>query len=232
MLEIGSDVEGRMLLHLASLGVERVVGVNPDEEIWRDRGTDEIELGPRVSLRNADARSLPFDAATFDAVFSVAALEHVHEIPAGARRDAPRAAAGGILYAAFGPIWSGRRGHHLRARVGEFEARHFRPETNPLPDFSHLLLTRDEMRAALDGRCAPQLTEPIVAWAFDDPGINRLFHHDYLKIFRASAFELVALGAEADPVDPQLRALLEFRYPKERRFDVTNAEVVLRKTRA
>jgi hypothetical protein len=85
------------------------------------------------------------------------------------------------------------------------------------------------MRASLHERVEAECVEPIVSWLFDDPGINRLLHHEYLEAFAASGFEIVKLGAERDPVDEQLLRILGFRYPKESAFDVTNAEVTLRR---
>ena len=135
----------------------------------------------------------------------------------------------GAVYSLFGPIWSGCRGHHIRVALEDVSFRHFVPESNPLPDYCHLLLGRDELGSALADRVAAHAIEPIVSWVFDDPGINRLFYHQYLELFEASAFALESLRVETDPLGEQLSRILRFRYPRETRFDVTNAEVLLRK---
>jgi SAM-dependent methyltransferase len=229
VLEIGSDVDGKVLRRLASLGVAEAAGVNPAEEIWSGREGGRLVLGERAVLHQADARALPFDDTSFDALFSVATFEHILEFPKALAEMHRVLRPGGILYSHFGPIWSGCRGHHLRVRVGAREFRHFRPEANPLPDFCHLLMSREELRDALHDRVDGDCIEPIADWVFDDSGINRLFHCEYLENFAASPFELLSLRPERDPIDPQLARILRFRYSREREFAVTNVEVRLRK---
>jgi ubiquinone/menaquinone biosynthesis C-methylase UbiE len=230
VLEIGSDPNGRVLRQLSKWGVSKAVGVNPAEEIWASSGTDH-QVTEQATLRRADARSLPFDDASFDAIFSVATFEHILDLPKALAEMHRVLRPGGSLYANFGPIWSGCRGHHIRVQVGEREFRHFRPESNPLPDYCHLLMTRRELREALTDRLAVPYVEPIVTWVFDDPGINRWFHHQYLQAFSESPFNVVSVRSERDRLDGQLGRILRFRYPQESAFDVTNVEVVLSKQR-
>jgi SAM-dependent methyltransferase len=228
VLEIGSDVEGRVLRRLAALGVERVVvGINPDEQIWRGRAEATVRFGERAELQRADARALPFEDGAFDAVFSVAAFEHILDLGRALAEMHRVLRPGGILYSNYGPIWSGCRGHHLRVQMGEREFRHFKPETNPLPDFAHLLLGKAELREALAAVLEPVYIEPIVGWVYDDEGINRLFHHQYVELFRASPLRLLSLRPETDPVDLQLARVLRLRHPREQHFEITNCEVVL-----
>ena len=230
VLEIGSDPNGRVLRQLSKWGVSEAVGVNPAKEMWASSGTDR-QIAERARLRRADARALPFDDASFDAIFSIATFEHILELPKALAEMHRVLRSGGYLYANFGPIWSGCRGHHLRVQVGEREFRHFRPDSNPLPDYCHLLMSRTELRDALTNRLAAPYVEPIVTWVFDDPGINRWFHHQYLEAFSASAFNIVSVRSERDRLDEQLDRVLRFRYPQESAFDVTNVEVVLSKQR-
>lgn len=228
VLEIGSDVGGVVLRELARRGAE-AVGVNPAPEIWTPPATSPLRLAPGAELYDADAADLPFPAGSFDAVFSVATFEHLLDLPRVLSEMHRVLRPGGIVYSHFGPIWSGCRGHHLRVQVGDLEARHFKPETNPLPDFAHLLLGPAELREGLKGRCPEPLREPIVQWVYQDTGINRLFYWQYLEMFQTSALRVVALREETDAVPAHLRSLLELRHPRESRFDVTNAEVVFRK---
>ena len=226
VLEVGSDLDGNVLGRLAALGVAEVVGVNPDAAEDVDVATVAVRPG-NASLRRADARALPFDDASFDAVFSVATFEHILELPRALAEMHRVLRPGGFVFSKYGPIWSGCRGHHLRVQVGDREFRHFRAETNPLPDFVHLLLDREELAAALAAELEPRYVEAIVAWVFDDPGINRLFHHEYLRAFAESPFTLRSLRPELDPVDEQLDRVLRWRHPREREFAVTNCEAVL-----
>jgi ubiquinone/menaquinone biosynthesis C-methylase UbiE len=228
VLELGSDLKLGVLRMLVREGVRSAHGVNYAPELWAD-GKDRIERDGAV-LQNADAAALPFDDGSFHHVFSVATFEHVPDV-ARVLDEAHRVLVpGGLLYTNFGPIWSAGKGHHVHAEAGGEAAHHFIPEQNPLPDFCHLLLDPEEMRAALSGRVGDALRDAIVAWVYGSRDINRVFYHQYMDAFRASKFELLSTKPERDPVSPQLRRILEFRYPDERHFDVTNVEVVLRRT--
>jgi len=228
VLEIGSD-PGLSVLHaLVEAGAREAVGVNNAPEIWRAHPAGAIEQG-RSRLIEADARRLPFEDASFDHVFSVATFEHLIDLPEALGEMHRVLAPGGRLYANFGPIWSAGKGHHLRVEVDGAELRHFVPEKNPLPDFVHLLLSPDELRDALAGRVEEKLIEPTVHWVYRDHGINRLFHHEYLRIFDESSLSLLRTRAERDPIDPQLLRLLALRHPAESSFETTNLEAVLAK---
>ena len=205
------------------------MGINSEEDTGSPSHEGLCPLPAGASFRRADARALPFADQSFDAIFSVATFEHIRELPRALEEMCRVLVPGGVVYSAFGPIWSGGKGHHLRVEVDGLEARHFKPETNPLPDFSHLLLSPEQMRTALHGRVDARLCEPIVAWVYDDPAINRLSFCDYIEVFRRSPLELRALRTEDDPVPSPLRRVLAFRHPRESRFEVTNIEVVLQK---
>lgn len=228
VLELGSDPELKALSALLQAGAREAVGVNNSPEIWAGTSADRVQRGA-LSLRNADAARLPFEERSFDHVFSVATLEHLLELPRVLDEAFRVLRPGGIFYASFGPIWSSGKGHHVRAEADGEEARHAIPEKNPLPDFCHLLLDREQLRAGLVGRVSPALGEAILAWVYDGQGINRRFHHEYVEAFRSSRLELLSLRPERDPIAPQLRRLLELRHPLERDFDVTNTEAILRR---
>jgi SAM-dependent methyltransferase len=230
VLEIGSDLDLKVLSEMRRLGVAEACGVNNSDEFWSQQTDDAISVSDRIRLLRGDARHLRFEDASFDCVFSVAAFEHILDVAAALREMHRVLKPGGIVYSNFGPLWSSCKGHHVYAVVGEEEARHFKPEKNPLPDFSHLLLSPAQLRASLKGRTSDVLIEPIVAWVYDSTGINRLFYSDYIRIFREAPLTLVSSREERDLVDAQLQRMLRFRYPGEDRFDVTNMEVVFRKS--
>jgi len=228
VLELGSDLEMGVLRMLVREGVAEARGVNYARELWDGRSEKQIERDGAV-LHDADAAHLPFSDGAFDHVFSVATFEHVPDLERVLDEAHRVIAPGGLLYTNFGPIWSSGKGHHVHADAGGETARHYLPEKNPLPDFSHLLMSRSEMREACAERVSPALADAIAAWVYDSRDINRVFYHQYMDAFRASKFELVSTKPELDPIAPQLRRILELRYPRERNFDVTNVEVVLRR---
>ena len=229
VLELGSDVRMALLDEIAGLGVRSAIGVNPSPSLWQDRVETELRSPRGGRLLKGDARRLAFPDQSFDRVFSVAALEHILELPVALAEMRRVLRPGGMVYASFGPIWSGAKGHHINARAGDVVLHHADPRRNPLPDFSHLLLSPDEMRAAIARTHGKEMGDAVVEWIWRSSDINRLFFHEYLRAFAASGLELVSLVPAVDPVPPELERILRFRYPDETRFDVTNAEVILRR---
>lgn len=229
VLELGSDLGLEVLDQIAALGVRTAVGVNSSETFWREQAGTELRGAHGACLRKGDACALAFADESFDAVFSVAAFEHIRDVPAALREIHRVLRPGGRCYSFFGPIWSGCRGHHVNAKADGVEIRHADPLKNALPDFSHLLLSPEEMRAAVAARFTPAVGDAVVDSVYLSPDINRLFFHEYEAMLRACPLHLVHLGTVRDPIDASLEELLRFRYPAESRFDVTNAEFVLEK---
>ncbi len=223
VLEIGSDPDLRLLRQFTASGAT-CCGLNNDTAVFAGRSEPKHA---NHRLVHGDAAALPFEDRSFDAIFSVATFEHIVDLPQALREMSRVLRPAGVVYANFGPLWSSCKGHHVRARAGDEFAWHADPKLNPLPDFCHLLLQPDELRAALRGRVSAVLEQPIVDWVYSDTGINRLFHHDYLRELARSPFRVESLAAERDPVSLQLQRILAFNYPDEQAFDVTNIEVIL-----
>lgn len=226
VLEVGSDLEMRVLKLLAR-SYRKVTGINRAEDFWRGQTSSELPVGEKAALLDADAENMPFDDSSFDYIFSVATFEHILDLPKALDEMYRVLKPGGILYSNFGPIWSAGKGHHVCVEVDGEEAQHSIPENNPLPDYCHLLLDPEGLRRALTGRTSKKLIDPIVEWVFRGSEINRLFHYQYLEAFQNSRFRIASMTPERDPIQPQLGRILEFRYPRESNFDVTNTESVL-----
>ncbi len=147
------------------------MGINP----LVNRGNLRNDTTRRLSLAQADARHIPLATASVNRISSVAQLEHIlvleRALPECHRVLVP----GGLDYADFGPISPCSPGHHVYARVGDEEARHWQPGKNPVPIYAHLLFTREALRDRLQGRVPNALLEAILEWIYIGYGINRLF---------------------------------------------------------
>ena len=230
--ELGTDLRLQALDQIAAMGVRSATGVNNSEAFWQSRPEGEVHGANGARLLRGDACALGFDDASFDAVFSVALFEHILELPKALREVHRVLRPGGRCYAAFGPIWSGCRGHHVNAAADGQEIRHADPRKNVLPDFCHLLLSPEEMRAAIAARFTPALGEAVVESVYRTSYLNRLFFSEYERAIRESPLRVIRWHPIRDTVAPALDRILRLKYPNEARFDVTLVEVVLEKAPA
>ena len=229
VLEIGSDLEGKVVREIAAKGAAQVIGINPAFAGSLPAIPNE-SLSNRCLLTSGDARNLDYGDETFTAIFSVAVFEHLLDFQRCLNEMHRVLKPGGFVFAEFGPIWSCSIGHHVYAFGDGMEARHHKPETNPIPNHAHLLQTRSEMLSALQATVPPNLLKSILDWTYEAPDINRLLFEDYVRAFAESSFELIFLETDEEHVDRATLAALCEKYPGYRRFDVRNATVLLRKS--
>ena len=129
-----------------------------------------------------DGSCIPFPDKSFDAVLSIATLEHVNGLDALLSEVARVLKDKGLFYTSFSPIWSSAKGHHVYAVIGSKEARFWKPGKNPIPDYWHLLMTPDEMREYLrSGPCTEELIEPIIQWVYFGDSLNRCHYEEYME---------------------------------------------------
>jgi len=231
VLEIGSDVDGRVLKELAGGGDRAVIGLNVDVAFNAHQGRKTGSL-PLYEMVQGDARQLPFKNVSISRIISVTAFEHIRDFGMALHEMHRVLEPGGIVYADFGPIWSSSVGHHVYAVVNGVEARHFVPAKNPVPHFAHLLMKPDELRAAVREKpwVFPELADAIVDWVYEGGGVNRMFYEDYVDSFMRSPFRVRHLDAVREFVPRAVQARLEARYPRYRDFGVRMVEVVLEKS--
>jgi len=226
VLEIGSDTAGQVMDELVARGVKIVVGANPVvDATHRFR---ELPVGSSdAHLSQSDARWLPFPAATFTSIFSVAAFEHIQNLDQALLELHRVLTDGGVIYAEFGPIWSCSVGHHVYAKVNGEEARHWKPGLNPVPNYGHLFLSPEEMEDALNTKVSAKLLKAIIEWIYVKEDINRLFYEDYVRILHSSPFEVLSLRPVRERVNHRIQTELERMYTGRREFGCRIIEVTL-----
>ena len=230
VVEVGADHAGSLLLAIDALyGAQEAVGLNP--------AFPPRQIGPRSSMRQVDARDSGLDDESIDVVVSSSAFEHVHGLDEVLREMHRVLRPVGLLYSHFGPLWSTSYGHHLWVvHNGEVYTYH----NTILPPWSHLLNTREEIRAMCGGVVDDVLADRIVDFVCDSPEQNRLFFDDYERLAAESPLEVVFLKgydhAELARKYPSARSpevldQLAARFPERHGFLYDGITLLLRKPR-
>lgn len=228
ILEIGSDLDCCVLESLKGIYGGSVVGLNPSKDFPR-KGS--VKNDSRFYALRSDGCELPFKDDSFDAILSIATLEHVRDLDKFLAECNRVLKPKGVFYTKFSPIWSCGIGHHVFAIAGNKEARFWKPGKNPLPDFSHLILSPDEMRTFLhSGPCDDRLIEPIISWVYHSDDINRRFLEEYISAFRQSPLKQMVLNLiKLYPPSPDVLAHLQSKYGAEREFGCQGIEAAFQK---
>ena len=137
----------------------------------------------------ATAEHLPLAKRSIDCVFSCNAFQFVdieRVLSEAYRVLKPR----GVLYAHFGPIWSGVDGHQLEY-VSYRDHELLFCEDTLIPPYAHLRFTEEELVAILSTTLDPKLVELITHHTYRSRTINRLFYEDYLDLAVRTGFEVI-----------------------------------------
>jgi SAM-dependent methyltransferase len=185
---------------------------------------------PRYSIASGKVEGLPADLyGGFDVVFSIAAFEHILDLPAALTRMHEALVPGGRLVAMFSPIWSAHDGHHLHG-VTDARGRCFTFADSGIPPWGHLLMSPHELQCHMLKLTDPVAADEIVHQVYGAPCINRRFTEDYVEAFRSSPFSIQRLEATFPrPVPVEVQARLEARYPGRKHFANNGLLVVLEK---
>ena len=227
VLEVGSDLAGTVSQEMKVHGAQMVIGVNP--LLGLDRGEYSTSPDGFNHLLRSDTRWLPLKDESISSVFSVATFEHICDLDIALDEMLRVLKPGGLLYSDFGPIWSSSVGHHVYAEVGDEEARHWKPGKNPIPNFGHLLFSSEELRRELNGKVSRALLDAIIAWIYEEDGINRLFYEDYIRMFSQSDFQIIKINEVFENLSPELEKSLMQGYAPYQEFRCRMIEVILRK---
>lgn len=226
ILEIGSDLGCEVATAIYQRTGANVTGINPSEEFLPAAS----EGSGKLKFFRADGRALPFRDNSFDAVLSVATMEHVIGLDIFLSEVARVLKDKGVFYTEFSPIWSSAKGHHVYAVVGSKEARFWKPGKNPIPDYGHLLMRPDEMREYLrSGPCTEELIEPIIRWIYFGDSINRCFFEDYTESFTKCELLIQYLNFGYDNPDGKTLEALGAKYGNKCNFNCSAINVLFRK---
>jgi SAM-dependent methyltransferase len=176
--KVVGDFTGKSVL-IAGCGPGRdcipFVAAGPSSITAMDIGDDlGVELPhPLVQYHRGSIEGCDLDSGQYDVVYSVATLEHVHNIEAAYIEMVRLARPGGVIYAFAAPLWNSRRGHHFDC-------------LNPFP-WIHLRLTQEELAALGDERAITHNGKPlreVVDWLYHSTYFNRYLSNRYIQACR------------------------------------------------
>lgn len=226
VLEIGGGAKLESAKKFLEFGAEQVTVTNIGH------GINKAEKHDKVTTMYANALHLDetFDEP-FDIVYGVAVLEHIPDPEQYLQQIYGLLNPGGYVCLTGGPIWTGPLGHHLWAKCETVHYRFADRACNPIPDWGHLLLSKDEMRNGLmvNESVPPEDADKIVNWVYHTKNINRLTHAQIIESFHNSKFQIAELKENRKSIPEELHKLLKMKHGKENDYGVFGIQVVLKK---
>jgi SAM-dependent methyltransferase len=169
ILDVGASIHGFALQGADELGFREYIGI--DLDVRRQWGTLLLQVtnGSRCHLLcQMDAHRLWIEDESMDAALCLSGFEHYlfPELVIAEMRRVLKP--GGVALINYEPIWTCSYGHHLH---------HFGIGYDQVPPWSHLFLTKAQMRELLAGKSWPEQC-PIskaqaLEWIYDGREINR-----------------------------------------------------------
>lgn len=186
----------------------------------------EEKISSEYNLRvmRADALQLTslFEPNQFDVVYGLSIVEHIPTPKVFLDQVYSVLKPGGLAYFEGDPIWSSPKGHHLWVATwgGPYKNRTSAnylfsewagaASTNPLPDWSHLLMAPDQMKEYLAEKSIPaQDIDCIIDWVFHSNEVNRIDMTEIAEAYTNSG--LIVLEANSVRVDVPGTTLADLR---------------------
>lgn len=167
---------------------------------------------------NADIIKTDLQPCYFDYVFSCNAVHHISPLQTFFERIFECLKPLGIAYLHFGPIWSAPDGHHLDIKykgiVFRFDG------INIIPNWSHLLWSPEEMRAALIENFAEEFAIEVVDYIYFSNFMNRNFFEDYIEFAANAGFSFLHFSS-SNHLD------YEYHEPETGRLEYPSAQGLL-----
>jgi SAM-dependent methyltransferase/MoaA/NifB/PqqE/SkfB family radical SAM enzyme len=232
ILEIGSDPELRVIQYLGEKA-KSVFGITNARQHWKYTESGEIIVSGKVKAGNYDARSMPFGDRSFDAILSIATFEHIIGLEVALDEMYRVLRPGGVVYSAFGPIWSCAVGHHIHLNIDDDTFfRFWKEDLNPVPNYYHLLYNEQELTDILTPKYGDVLARKIAGQVYHAEHINRLMYSDYIRILKESKFHVGRIEDKViRPISENVKEKLTVLYGSDNHYECGTIEVVLYKPR-
>jgi SAM-dependent methyltransferase len=132
---------------------------------------DENIFGSQFRLIKSNAESMPIMNNTYDVVYSVATLEHIHDPYAAVKEMIRVLKPGGIFYCNAGPLWYSHYGYHAKK---EWPALY--------EPWFHLIYSKEEYIKKRKDILHNDEYARRISRIYDSPQYNRLPSHIYYEI--------------------------------------------------
>jgi SAM-dependent methyltransferase len=161
----------------------------------RDLGRDFTH--PKVTYFKESAEAMSRPDNFYDLVFSVATLEHIHDLPAAFGEIYRVTKPGGLIYTVAAPLWHSAEGHHLNylGLFSEFPWIHLRLSPWELRDYICTHKTLAQLQGWIDILTQEDLlTVPLVAGEIGSYADNLVafLGSDYFNQLPPQAYETAA----------------------------------------
>jgi len=109
---------GRDCKHFVEAGAKHTRGLDIDSNIGRDFQHHSVKYF------SGSAEAMPFEDGSYDFVYSVATMEHIHHIDQAFSEMIRVTCEGGLIYSFAAPLWNSREGHHMPELFGFYPWMH------------------------------------------------------------------------------------------------------------
>ena len=202
ILEIGGSQSGEAALPFLDDGAASVSITGLDHITGEECVNDRL----RILRANGLSLSSVFEPNSVDVVYGLSIVEHIPSPKIFLNEVHKVLKPGGVAYFEGNPIWSSPKGHHLwvanwgglyeHKTTANYLFNSFpnTKSTNPLPDWSHLLMTSHQMEDYLDSASLPRGDiDCIIDWVYLSDQINRLNMREISEAYSTS--KLIVLEA-------------------------------------
>lgn len=187
------ELKGKRVIEVGGcLPEQMVIFQNVEEWVSIDPRNPQTKRNGKYSYIAGIASSIPVEDNYFDFVFSCNAFEHINDLPDTIAELKRVLKPGGIIYAHYGPIWSGPDGHHIEYIELENRTLNFW-EDYVIPHWAHLVFTEEELTNLLCRTFSKEDALKISYSVFNAEWVNRLSFEDYIQIFMGSGMRLCHL---------------------------------------
>jgi SAM-dependent methyltransferase len=195
-----------------------------------------------LRIQRADALRLSetFEPSQFDIVYGLSIIEHIPTPDRFLDELFTVLRPGGLAYLEGNPIWSSRRGHHVWVATwgGDYQGRAtanylFFPmpghvSTNPLPDWSHLLMNAVDMQKHLAEKGLPQIDiDCILDWVYSSANVNRLTLSEIAAAYGKSKLTVLEANTLRSDVPQDTQLALRERHGDKLDYGVESVSYVL-----